>query len=207
MNAAVEAMPALGELNVANAFLGDRRALDDAWERDGYWYFRDVLDQEALTRLRAVYLDLLKSLGVIDRNATEAIYNGASMANYPPNMEVLVATRAWQPFVSHPAVHAFFRQVLGDEPFWIPISEYRATPPNGDRARNRFDYPHQDGFYNQGIPFRICWIPLATIDASIGGFAIGLTGYAAIVGLVVLIAVVTAGASRLTVYRTLGSIE
>jgi hypothetical protein len=84
MNAAVETTPALGELTVANAFLGDRRALDEAWERDGYWYFRDVLDQEALTRLRTVYLDLLKSLGVIDRNATEAVYNGASLANYPP---------------------------------------------------------------------------------------------------------------------------
>jgi cell division transport system permease protein len=45
------------------------------------------------------------------------------------------------------------------------------------------------------------------VAALFGSFAIGLTGYAAIVGLVVLIAVVTAGASRLTVYRTLGSIE
>jgi cell division transport system permease protein len=43
--------------------------------------------------------------------------------------------------------------------------------------------------------------------AMFGSFSLGITGYAAIVGLVVLIAVVTAGASRLTVYRTLGSIE
>jgi cell division transport system permease protein len=45
------------------------------------------------------------------------------------------------------------------------------------------------------------------VAALFGSFAIGLTGYAAIAGLVLLIAVVTAGASRLTVYRTLGSIE
>jgi cell division transport system permease protein len=45
------------------------------------------------------------------------------------------------------------------------------------------------------------------VAALFGSFAIGLTGYAAIAGLIVLIAVVTAGASRLTVYRTLGSIE
>jgi cell division transport system permease protein len=43
--------------------------------------------------------------------------------------------------------------------------------------------------------------------ALFGSFSIGVAGYAVIVGLVVLIAVVTAGASRLTVYRTLGSIE
>jgi len=172
MYTAVEAMPALGELHVANELLDDREALDAAWERDGYWYFRDVLDQGALAGLRAVFLDLLKSLGVIDQDATEARHNGASLESYPKNMESLVATHAWKPFVRHPAIHAFFRRVLGDEPFWIPISEYRATPPNGDRGRNRFDYPHQDGFYNQGIPFRICWIPLATIDATIGGFAV-----------------------------------
>jgi cell division transport system permease protein len=45
------------------------------------------------------------------------------------------------------------------------------------------------------------------VAALFGSFSIGIAGYAAIVGLVVLIAVVTAGASRLTVYRTLGSID
>ena len=45
------------------------------------------------------------------------------------------------------------------------------------------------------------------VAALFGSFSIGIAGYVAIVGLVVLIAVVTAGASRLTVYRTLGSIE
>jgi cell division transport system permease protein len=45
------------------------------------------------------------------------------------------------------------------------------------------------------------------VAALFGSLSIGVAGYAAIVGLVVTIAVVTAGASRLTVYRTLGSIE
>ncbi|HEX2653431.1 MAG TPA: ABC transporter permease [Xanthobacteraceae bacterium] len=45
------------------------------------------------------------------------------------------------------------------------------------------------------------------ISALFGSFAIGAEGYAAIIGLIVLIGVVTAGASRLTVYRTLDSID
>jgi cell division transport system permease protein len=45
------------------------------------------------------------------------------------------------------------------------------------------------------------------VTALFGSFAIGLVGYVTIAVLVALIAVVTAGASRLTVYRTLGSIE
>jgi len=44
------------------------------------------------------------------------------------------------------------------------------------------------------------------LGALFGGFGLGAAGYGAIAGLVVLIAVVTAGTSRLTVYRTLASI-
>jgi cell division transport system permease protein len=45
------------------------------------------------------------------------------------------------------------------------------------------------------------------VAALFGSFSIGIVGYVAIVVLVAVIAVVTAAASRLTVYRTLGSIE
>jgi cell division transport system permease protein len=45
------------------------------------------------------------------------------------------------------------------------------------------------------------------VAALFGSFSIGIVGYASIIALVVTIAAVTAAASRLTVYRTLGSIE
>ncbi len=45
------------------------------------------------------------------------------------------------------------------------------------------------------------------VSALFGSFALGPEGYGAIVGLIALIAAVTAGTSRVTVYRTLGSIE
>lgn len=45
------------------------------------------------------------------------------------------------------------------------------------------------------------------VAALFGSFAIGPEGYGAVVGLVLLVAVVTAGTSRVTVYRTLRTIE
>ena len=45
------------------------------------------------------------------------------------------------------------------------------------------------------------------VAALFGSFSIGPAGYAAIIGLVIIVAAVTAGASRLTVRRTLGSME
>ena len=49
MNAQLQtALPSLRELNVSNHLIGDRQALQAAWERDGYWFFRDVLDQDVI---------------------------------------------------------------------------------------------------------------------------------------------------------------
>lgn len=165
--------PPTRELNVSNALLGDRAALDAAWKRDGYWFFRGVLDHGAVGRLRSVYMELLSHLGVVDRDDALARYNGASLDGFPFRMDPLSERKAWKPFVHEPLIHAFFKRLLADEPFWIPTVEYRATPPIADRARHRLDYVHQDGFYNKGIPFRICWIPLAEIDADVGGLILG----------------------------------
>jgi hypothetical protein len=161
------------ELECSNHLLGDRAALDAAWGRNGYWFFRDVLDRGAVARLRAVYMQLLGEYGVADPADPEARYNGASLEGFPFRMDPLSKRKAWQPFVREPAIHAFFRHLLQDEPFWIPTVEYRATPPAANRTRSRLDFVHQDGFYNKGIPFRICWIPLAEIDDEVGGLILG----------------------------------
>jgi hypothetical protein len=63
------------ELQVCNALLGNRAALDAAWQRDGYWFFRDVLDQGAVARLRAVFVAVPESAWAtrrLSRRATDA---------------------------------------------------------------------------------------------------------------------------------------
>lgn len=171
------ATPPMGELRTHNHLLGDRPTLDAAWERDGYWFFRGVLDAGAVGRLRQVYIDELERQGVIepvgDAPTDKSVrYNGASLAAYPFRMEPIAARAPWRPFVAEPPIHAFFTRLFGEEPFWAPVVEYRATPPAQDPARPRFDGIHQDGPYSPGIPFRICWIPLAEIDEDVGGLAL-----------------------------------
>jgi len=175
-------LPPMGELKTHNHLIGDRFALDQAWAQDGYWFFRGALDTEAVGRLRRVYVEELERQGVIDPvgdapTEKSVRYNGASLANYPFRMEPLAARRPWRSFVEEPAIHGFFTRVFGEEPFWVPVVEYRATPPTQDPERPRFDGIHQDGPYSPGIPFRICWIPLAEIDDDVGGLALaeGLT--------------------------------
>lgn len=162
------------EFKTHNHLIGNLAALDEAWETDGYWFFRDVLDKDAVGRLRATFVAELERQGVIDPvgdapTDRSVRYNGASLANYPFRMEPLAALQPWRSFVAEKPINDFFTRLFGDEPFWVPVVEYRATPPVQDPARSRIDGIHQDGPYSPGIPFRICWIPLAEIDEDIGG--------------------------------------
>jgi hypothetical protein len=172
--------PKMREFNVSNHLLGDRAALDAAWDRDGYWFFRGMLDQGAVARLRGAYLKVLNELGVIDPSRDDAaVYNGAPLDNYPIRNDgsdfkndPLVALYPRNPFVAEPAIHDFFKQLFGDEPFWVPNTEYHAVPPKKDRTGSRFNFIHCDGPNNKGLPLKICWLPLATIDEATGGLAI-----------------------------------
>jgi hypothetical protein len=84
MNSVADAIttPPMREFNVSNDLLFDQAALSAAWDRDGYWFFKDVLDHRAIGRLRNTYMDTLKAAGVIDEHETEPVYNGVDLADY-----------------------------------------------------------------------------------------------------------------------------
>jgi hypothetical protein len=159
-------------LKRSNDLVGDPQALFQRIAEDGYVYLQGVLDPDAVARLRGKYLDFLKGLGVIDAGATEPIWNGADLSDYPLKAEPLHAAKVWRDFVREPAIDAFFTRLVGGKPFWIPIVEYRVTAPSAEAWPDPFVQRHQDGFYNQGITFVTCWVPLMEVRADHGGLAI-----------------------------------
>lgn len=163
--------PVMAPLRDSTAIIGDRAALDAAMARDGYWYFRGVLDLDAVARLRARFLDVLEDMGVIDAGATEAVWNGVSLDDFPEKIEALHQQRAWRGFVAEPAIHGFFTGFLGVAPFWIPSVEYRITPPARQTVADPLTGRHQDGFANGGMDLLTCWVPLNAIDGTMGGLA------------------------------------
>src|SRR5438034_8872685 len=78
-------MPAMGELNDSTHLLGDPDALDEAFDRDGYWFFRDVLDKAVIADIRAVYRNYLVDMGVADPGDPDFRYNGADYSALPIN--------------------------------------------------------------------------------------------------------------------------
>lgn len=173
MNAQLKiATPQMRELNASNGLLDDRAALQAAWDRDGYWFFRDVLDKDAIARMRSIITEYLGELGMIDPADAHARYTGADLTDFPFRLDAIVERKAYRTLTENQEINAFFRRLFGVEPFWVPFTEYRATPPAQDLNRSRFDFIHEDGIYNDGLPFLICWIPLSEIDDDVGGLAL-----------------------------------
>lgn len=166
-----------GQLNTSNHLLGDRAALDAAFDRDGYWYFRKVLDAGVMAELRAIWMEFLHRHGLIDTDVDENRYNHSGFDNKlfkPAELERVLEfneLNVYKVLTGNPKINATMREILGDEPFWLPQTEYRANPPGNDPARCRLIYPHQDGFYSRGLDMKICWIPVDRVDLETGGCA------------------------------------
>src|SRR4051812_4107628 len=76
----------LPELSLSNPMIGDRSAMTAAWERDGYWLFRDVLDPCALARLQRAYRDEIIAMGIADQSEEGPVFNGKSLAETAPDV-------------------------------------------------------------------------------------------------------------------------
>lgn len=171
------AQPKMGRLKTANHLLGDREALNRAWERDGYWYFKGVLDKSVIGEMREKWIDYLQRQGLIDAGVNENRYNGSGFEGKDVTPAELARISEFNHNNMHtmltenPKIVATVKELLGDDPFWLPIAEYRANPPVDDPQQSRFIYPHQDGFYSRGMAMKICWIPIDYVDEETGGCA------------------------------------
>ena len=167
----------LGELKTANHLLDDRTQLDAAWQRDGYWFFTGLIDTAALSEIRGHVTRYLKEKGLIDPEVNDNRYNGSSLENDQVTRAGLVRLLHFnrinldRVFTENPSVDGLIKHLLGDTPFWLPQTDFRAVPPLSDPHESRLTYPHQDGFYTPGIDMKTCWVPLDTIDPEVGGCA------------------------------------
>jgi len=163
---------AMGRLEIANGDLEDpvslRRRLDD----DGYLFLRGVLDRDSVTWLRDEVLKVLEERGYVEHGGPDAIWTGKSLADFGTHPAELHDSGLWQAFVARQAVTALFAKILGEEPRFMPWGQYRFTPPSATPERDPVKGRHQDGFYNQGLEFYTCWVPLVEVDESLGGLAV-----------------------------------
>lgn len=166
------------QLKETNYALGDRAALLAIMQEQGYWFFRDVLDRQALATICDRYMAELRDRDLIDEDSLKPVWNrrtpieiddGVTSSRFPRLRE----GRVWENFVEEPAIKSFFAALAGEEPEWLTASDYyRIVPPGQVRGEDSFALRHQDGKGLPGLDFVTCWIPLADADAEVGGLAL-----------------------------------
>ena len=171
------------ELQDSNAFLGDRAVLNQILQDQGYLFFRGVLDWDALCEMRKHFNEVLEQWDLVKPNEAEPVWNGGSLDSIGDGLNKsripqLREKQVWETFVKHPKINAFFESILGSPLEWITASDfYRLVPPTQNIPEDPYQGRHQDGLGLQGLDFVICWIPLNTIDADVGGLAMATGSY------------------------------
>ncbi|MDN5913586.1 MAG: phytanoyl-CoA dioxygenase family protein [Pseudonocardia sp.] len=161
------------ELEVHNDLLDDHEAMEKQFREEGYLFFRGVLDPDAVEAVREKYFSILvEDYGVVDPGQDLPVWNGKDVSEFPIKVPEAYGSGTWEKFTSNPKIHAFFERVMGEPISWVPSTEYRLNPPAPEDPEDWVAGRHQDGFFNEGIPFRTCWVPFTDIDAECGGLTI-----------------------------------
>lgn len=161
------------ELRIANEYLADPLRLDAQYKDEGYLFFRNVLDAQAVEQLRRGLVELLIDKGYVKPGNKDPVWTGKALAGGnagtagPELQEAYDRARLWETFVEQPKIRGLFEKVVGESIEFIPSAYFRIRLP-GDHLI----LWHQDGFYAQGINARTAWIPLMHIDPDLGGLLV-----------------------------------
>ena len=144
----------LSKLRVANGHLADPVRLRALFADEGYLFFRDVLDKEAVLAVGEKVIGALADHGLVLPGDDDRL------------QDVLNEQRLWENLVAVPAIAAFFAKIAGTPAGFIPLARYRVMPPGGSTQ------VHHDAVRNPGFDMTTAWIPLMTIDEELGGLAV-----------------------------------
>jgi len=150
--------------------IGNPEALRERWQNDGVLFMRGVLDPELIGWARGKYRDVLVSEGLIVLENETPLWTGKEPRSRNPCNAL--GTEVWREIVKQPALNQIVRNIFEGEPVWIPIAQHRSGMPSGPVEKDIFSGRHQDGFFNEGMNFLICWIPMRDITMNSGSFAV-----------------------------------
>lgn len=164
------------ELETCNHLLGNRAALEQFYEDNGYLLFRQVLDQGSVAEARRAMFKVMAKYGLISADAIDAPEAVWAGGDFPPssgaqNMEESPEFAGISSkLVSHPGNARVLEQILGEPAMPLPIVQYRAYVPG-----SHVGAVHQDGFYSPGIKnYKPVWVTLTDCPREVGGLMIAV---------------------------------
>lgn len=162
----------VAQLTDSTDLIGDPQALRRRYLDEGVVYLRGVIDPVLIAWAREKYREALAAEGLIDPAVEAPIWTGRKTESWRPCDAI--GTTVWHEVVKQPLLNQVMRDIFADDPVWIPIAAHRSGMPTGPIAEGQdiFAGRHQDGFYNEGMLFTICWMPIRDVDRDRGSFAV-----------------------------------
>jgi Phytanoyl-CoA dioxygenase (PhyH) len=162
----------VARLTDSTSLIGDPEALRQRYNDDGVLYLRGVMDPTLIGWAQERYRDALAAEGLIDPANEAPVWTGKTTKIWRP-CDVL-GTSVWHEIVKQPKLNAIMRDIFNADPVWIPIAAHRSALPTGPvkQGQDIFAGRHQDGFYNEGMLFTICWMPIRDVSVDRGSFAV-----------------------------------
>ena len=164
----------VADLEDSAPLLADPEALRKRWAEDGALFFKNVLDKDAVAKVRDEYVRRLKAMGLVaaDADPAKPVWTGVDKVDGAAAESI--DDSLWRELATHASFDHLISTLLDEPPAWLPIVVYRASHPLSPEQvpADAFGLKHQDGFFNKGIDFITCWVPLMTIDDEVGGLAV-----------------------------------
>ncbi len=165
-------MIAIAPLTDSTPLIGDGAGLRRRFEEDGVLFLRGVIDPAQMRDAETQYRAALAAEGLIDPAREAPVWTGKKSDTWRPCDAI--GTAVWHEVVKQPLLNRVMRDIFGADPVWIPIAAHRSAFPGGPIAEGQdlFAGRHQDGFYNEGMLFTICWMPVRDVAMDRGSFAV-----------------------------------
>lgn len=165
-------MISVAPLTDSTSLIGDAQAIRQRYDDEGALYFRGVMDPKLIAWAHQKYRGALADEGLIDLTNEAPVWTGKKTDTWRP-CDAL-GTSVWHEVVKQPQLNAIMRDIFDAEPVWIPIAAHRSALPTGPlkEGQDIFAGRHQDGFYNEGMLFTICWMPIRDVNMDRGSFAV-----------------------------------
>ena len=165
-------MISVAALTDSTSLIGDPEALRQRYNDEGVLYLRGVMDPGLIGWAEKQYRRVLAAEGLIDAANEAPVWTGKTTKAWRP-CDAL-GTSVWHEIVKQPKLNAIMHDIFNADPVWIPIAAHRSSLPTGPvkDGQDIFAGRHQDGFYNEGMLFTICWMPIRDVNIDRGSFAV-----------------------------------
>ena len=158
----------IAQFATSNDLLDDHERLNQRYEEDGFLFFSDVLDAAAVTQVRDDFLRVLADQGLVRMTAPLPTATGLGVEAVDDNE--LYAVASYLELCESVQLRDLLRRVFGEEVFVFRGTNIRYALPHDDV---HVTPAHQDHFFvGPNDDFRTVWIPLMSIDESVGGLAV-----------------------------------